>query len=47
MVGELKALDVQVAALREEADKLGQARTALISGLIDRTIDIKSAELGV
>lgn len=47
VVGELKALDVQVAALREEADKLGQARTALISGLIDRTIDIKSAELGV
>lgn len=44
MVGELKALDVQVAALREEADKLGQARTALISGLIDRTIDLKSAE---
>lgn len=44
VVGELKALDVQVAALREEADKLGQARTALISGLIDCTIDIKSAE---
>lgn len=41
------AVDSQVAALRTEADHLRQARTALLSGLLDRTIDIESAEQGV
>jgi hypothetical protein len=41
------AMDAQVTALRAEAEHLRQARVALVSGLLDRTIDIKSADLGV
>ncbi|MFD4170501.1 restriction endonuclease subunit S [Streptomyces albidoflavus] len=41
------AVDQQVAALRAEAERLRQARVALLSGLLDRTIDIKSADLEV
>ncbi|NES14585.1 MULTISPECIES: restriction endonuclease subunit S [Micromonospora] len=42
--GMADAMDVQVAALRAEAARLRQARVALLSGLLDRTIDIESAE---
>lgn len=41
------AVDRQVEALRAEAEQLRQARVGLLSGLLDRTIDIKSAELEV
>ncbi|MEW2488242.1 restriction endonuclease subunit S [Streptomyces sp. NPDC048411] len=41
------AVDAQVVALRAEAERLRQARVALLSGLLDRTIDIKSAKLEV
>ena len=33
--------------LRAEAARLREARAALLSGLLDRTIDIESAELEV
>jgi type I restriction enzyme S subunit len=39
-----EAVDAQVVALRAEAERLRQARTALLSGLLDRTIDIETAE---
>ena len=45
--GMADAVDVQVIALRAEAERLRHARAALLSGLLDRTIDIKSAELEV
>ncbi|MFI7642514.1 hypothetical protein [Nonomuraea sp. NPDC049400] len=39
-----EAVDAQVVALRAEAERLRQARVALLSGLLDRTIDIETAE---
>lgn len=45
--GMADAVDAQVGALRAEAERLRQARVALLSGLLDRTIDIESAELEV
>ncbi|MEU5370663.1 restriction endonuclease subunit S [Streptomyces sp. NPDC005951] len=39
------AVDAQVGALRAEAERLRQARTVLLSRLLNRTIDVKSAEL--
>ncbi|MGF6886345.1 type I restriction enzyme S subunit [Nocardia sp. GAS34] len=41
------AIDVQVAALRAEAECLRQARVTLLSRLLDRTIDIKTGELEI
>ncbi|MET9234517.1 restriction endonuclease subunit S [Streptomyces sp. NPDC091290] len=43
----LDAIEGQVATLRTEADRLRNVRAGLLSGLLDRTIDIESAELGV
>ena len=40
-------MDGQIAALRAEADRLREVRAGLLSGLLDRTIDIESAELEV
>ena len=45
--GMADAVDAQVIALRAEAERLRQARAVLLSGLLDRTIDIESAELEV
>lgn len=45
--GMADAMDTQVAALRAEAERLRQARLALLSGLLSRTIDIQSAKLEV
>ncbi|WFE38070.1 hypothetical protein [Micromonospora sp. WMMD998] len=45
--GMADAVDRQVAALRAEAERLRQMRAGLLSGLLDRTIDIESAELKV
>lgn len=45
--GTADAMDAQVVALRAEAERLRQARVALLSGLLDRTIDIESVELEV
>ncbi|MEV4682699.1 hypothetical protein [Streptomyces kurssanovii] len=45
--GMADAADVQIAALRAEAARLREARVALLSRLLDRTIDIKSVEAGV
>ncbi|WP_406129716.1 hypothetical protein [Streptomyces sp. NBC_00989] len=39
------AVDAQVAALQAEAERLRRVRVAVLSGLLNRTIDIKSAEL--
>jgi restriction endonuclease S subunit len=36
-----EAVDAQIVALRAEAERLRQARVALLSGLLDRTIDIR------
>lgn len=41
----LDVIDGQVAAVRAEADRLRKARHGLLCGLIDRTIQIESAEL--
>jgi type I restriction enzyme, S subunit len=38
------AVDAQVAALHAEAERLRRTRVALLSGLLDRAIDIKSVE---
>ncbi|MGA5304557.1 restriction endonuclease subunit S [Nucisporomicrobium flavum] len=38
------AIDAQVAALRAEADRLRRTRAALLAGLLDRAIEIESAE---
>ena len=38
------AVDAQVAVLQAEAERLRRTRMAMLSGLLDRTIDIKSAE---
>ncbi|MFD7769830.1 restriction endonuclease subunit S [Streptomyces sp. NPDC059787] len=40
----LDAVEGQVATLRTEADRLRSVRASLLSGLLDRTIDIESAE---
>ncbi|MGV9606876.1 restriction endonuclease subunit S [Streptomyces sp. NPDC003631] len=45
--GMADAVDAQVAALRAEAERLRKARMVLLSKLLDRTIDIKSAEAEV
>jgi type I restriction enzyme S subunit len=45
--GMTDAVDAQVVTLRAEVERLRQARVALLSGLLDRTIDIESAELEV
>ncbi|MGW7337621.1 restriction endonuclease subunit S [Streptomyces sp. NPDC054808] len=44
---ELDSMSEVVAATRAEAARLGQVRAGLLAGLLDRTIDIKSAELEV
>ncbi|MFI9155748.1 restriction endonuclease subunit S [Streptomyces sp. NPDC053367] len=41
------AVFAQVASIRAEANRLRQARTGLLAGLLDRTIEIEPAELGV
>lgn len=38
------AMDAQVASLRAEAERVLQMRVTLLSGLMNRTIDVKSAE---
>lgn len=43
----LDAIDGQIAVLRTESASLRKARARLLSGLLDRSIDIESAELGV
>ncbi|MFD0267890.1 restriction endonuclease subunit S [Streptomyces sp. NPDC127106] len=43
----LDAIEGQVAVIRAEATRLRKARAGLLSGLLDRTIDIESAELEV
>lgn len=43
----LDAIETQISVIRNEAAALRQARGSLLSGLLDRTIDIESAELGV
>ncbi|NEB19637.1 restriction endonuclease subunit S [Streptomyces coelicoflavus] len=40
----LGAIEEQIAAIRAEADELRRARAGLLSGLLDRTIEIESAE---
>jgi len=45
--GMAEAMDTQVAALRAEAERLRQARVALLSGLLDRTVDIESPKVEV
>ena len=42
-----EALDAPIVGLRAEAARLREARAGLLSGLLDRTIDIESAELEV
>ncbi|SIO88533.1 Type I restriction-modification system, specificity subunit S [Nocardiopsis sp. JB363] len=41
----LDAMEAQATTIRAEADRLRNVRARLLSGLLDRTIDIKSAEL--
>nr|WP_215206458.1 restriction endonuclease subunit S [Streptomyces sp. CHD11] len=43
----LDAIEEQIAAIHAEAARLREVRARLLSGLLDRTIDIESAELGV
>ncbi|MFI9580391.1 restriction endonuclease subunit S [Streptomyces sp. NPDC052236] len=43
----LDAIEGQIAVIRTEATRLRQARAGLLAGLLDRTIDIESAELEV
>ncbi|GHG14761.1 restriction endonuclease subunit S [Streptomyces hydrogenans] len=45
--GVATAMDAQINALCDEAERLRQARAALVSGLLEHTIDIKSVELEV
>ncbi|MCT2589851.1 hypothetical protein LHJ74_07970 [Streptomyces sp. N2-109] len=47
IASELDSMSNLVTATRAEADRLRCARAGLLSGLLDRTIDIKSAELEV
>lgn len=44
-VESVRAIDAKIAAIRTEADRLRSIRARLLSALLDRTIDIKSAEL--
>lgn len=44
-IRELRTLEAQISALHAEAAHLRQVRTVLLSGLLDRTIDINSVEL--
>ncbi|MCN0154235.1 restriction endonuclease subunit S [Salinispora arenicola] len=44
-VESVQAIDAEVAAIRAEADHLRNVRAGLLSGLLDRTIEIESAEL--
>ncbi|PHQ50873.1 hypothetical protein BLA24_17100 [Streptomyces cinnamoneus] len=44
LTGPLAAAAEQVVATRAEASRLRQVRAALLSGLLDRTIDIESAD---
>ncbi|MFE6397517.1 restriction endonuclease subunit S domain-containing protein [Streptomyces alboflavus] len=46
-VSELRALETSLLALRTEADRLRAVHATLLSGLLDRTVDITSAELEV
>lgn len=41
----LDAIEAQIAIVRTQAAKLGQTQESLITGLLNRTIDIESAEL--
>ncbi|MEZ5157607.1 MAG: restriction endonuclease subunit S [Candidatus Nanopelagicales bacterium] len=43
----LDAIKEQITAIRTEAVRLREVRAGLLSGLLDRTIDIETAELGV
>lgn len=45
--GALDAIERQSAAIRAEAVRLRQARAELLARLLDRTIEIETAELGV
>lgn len=47
MVVELDAMESALEATRAEAARLREVRAGLLSGLLDRTIDIESAELEV
>ncbi len=46
-ISELQALETNVLALRAEADRLRAVHATLLSGLLDRTIEIEPAELEV
>ncbi|MGC4878557.1 hypothetical protein ACLQ26_20140 [Micromonospora sp. DT43] len=46
-VESVQAIDAKIAAIRAEADHLRSVRAGLLSGLLDRTIDIESAKLEV
>ncbi len=47
IAAELDAMESALKAVRAEATHLREVRASLLSGLLDRTIDIESAELGV
>ncbi|SBT91829.1 Restriction endonuclease S subunit [Streptomyces sp. DI166] len=47
IAAELDSMSEVVAATRAEAARLREVRAGLLAGLLDRTIDIKSADLGV
>ncbi|MBW1602359.1 restriction endonuclease subunit S [Streptomyces sp. JJ66] len=47
LVERAEAVDALIVTLRAEAASLRRVRASLLSGLLDRTIDIESAELGV
>ncbi|RCV49718.1 hypothetical protein DEF23_17715 [Marinitenerispora sediminis] len=44
VVAELEAMEATLTALRAEATRLRQVRARLLTGLLDRTIDIRSVE---
>jgi type I restriction enzyme S subunit len=44
-VEAVQAIDAKIAATRAETDRLRQVRAGLLSGLLDRTIDIEYAKL--
>jgi len=46
-VESVQAVDAEIAALRAETARLRKARAGLLSGLLNRAIDIESAELEV
>ncbi|MFY1696090.1 restriction endonuclease subunit S [Solwaraspora sp. WMMA2101] len=43
---ELDAMESALQATRTESSRLREVRAALLSGLLDRTINIESAEIG-